>query len=190
MAWASEFEPRVDQCGLGEVGGTRFTGGRPMKNGIARLFIVSPMIVIYFCHETYRGMLSERVSPTKWLMATTFCLLVLWIWDANRKPPRTLPSSILTRMLISSMVVFSIVLLFGASLHYWYILSHATVWMIAWLQLTVHRFGHHFVYHHDPNGNYFRVRQAGWHPFWDRLPTIFNPDSDFIRNGGRPTPGR
>ena len=34
------------------------------------------------------------------------------------------------------------------------------------------------------NWNYYTVRRAGWHPFWDRLWPIFNPDSDLIRNGG------
>ncbi len=47
-----------------------------------------------------------------------------------------------------------------------------------------HAFGHFFVYPLDPTGNYYSVRQAGWHPFWDRLWPLFSPDSDLIRNGG------
>lgn len=150
---------------------------------LARLFVVSPMIVIYFCHETHHGMLRDRVSSFKWIGVTLVCLAIIWVWDIARKPPRTLPSVILTRMLVTSMIVFSFFLLFGSGLYFWYVLSHSVVWMLVWLQLFVHRLGHHFVYPHDPSGSYYDVRRAGWHPFWDRLPAIFNPDSEFVRDG-------
>ena len=153
---------------------------------LTRLFVVSPMIVIYFFHETHHGMLHDRVSSVKWFVATLVCLGVIWVWDMARKPPRTLPSVILTRMLITSMLVFSVVLPFGGGWYFWFMLSHSVVWMLVWLQLFGHRLGHHFIYHHDPSGNYYQVRRAGWHPFWDRLPSIFNPDSEFVRDGGVP----
>lgn len=155
-----------------------------MSPWITRLFVISPMIVIYGFHETHHGMLHDRVRWTKWAVATTVCLLVVWFWDADRKPPRTLPSSILVRMLTTSMVVFSVALLVGCGWYFWFILSHSVVWMIVWLQLSVHRFAHHFIYPHDPTGNYHHVRDTGWHPFWDRLPPLFNPDSEQIRHGG------
>ena len=151
---------------------------------MTRLFIISPMLVIYCFHETHHGMLRDRVSAVKWLAATLACLGVIWFWDVARKPPRTLPSVILTRMLITSMLVFSIVLLLGGGWYFWFMLSHSVVWMLVWLQLFVHRIGHHFIYPHDPSGNYFDVRRAGWHPFWDRLWPIFNPDTELIRDGG------
>lgn len=151
---------------------------------LTRLFVISPMIVIYIFHETHHGMLRDRVSSLKWLAATQMCFGVIWAWDIARKPPRTLPSVILTRMLVTSMLVFSVVLLFCGSWYFWCMFSHSVVWMLVWLQLAVHRFAHHFIYPHDPNGNYYDVRRAGWHPFWDRLPTIFNPDSEFVRDGG------
>jgi hypothetical protein len=151
---------------------------------LARLFVVSPMVVIYFFHETHHGMFSDRVSAAKWFGATLVCLSVIWVWDVARKPPRTLPSVILARMLITSMIVFSVVLMLGGGWYFWFILSHCVVWMLVWLQLTVHRIAHHLVYPHDPNGNYHQVRQAGWHPFWDKLPSLFNPDTELIRNGG------
>jgi len=151
---------------------------------LVRIFVVSPMIVIYFCHETHHGLLRDRVNPVKWLAATLVCLSVIWVWDVARKPPRTLPSMILMRMLITSMIVFSVVLMLGSGWYFWFMFSHCVVWMLVWLQLTVHRIAHHLVYPHDPTGTYFHVRQAGWHPYWDRLPTIFNPDSELIRNGG------
>ena len=50
------------------------------------------------------------------------------------------------------------------------------------ISLLIHGFGHFFVYPTDPN--YYHVRRAGWHPFWDRLWPIFNRDSELIRNGG------
>ena len=59
---------------------------------------------------------------------------------------------------------------------------------MVWLQLFAHRVGHHVIYPHDPTGTYYDVRRAGWHPFWDRLPTIFNPDSEFVRDGGMQEP--
>jgi hypothetical protein len=151
---------------------------------LPRLFVVSPMIVIYCFHETHHGMLHDRISSVKWLAATMICLGVIWVWDAGRKPPRTLPSVILTRMLVTSMLVFSVVLLFGGGWYFWFLLSHSVVWLLVWLQLFAHRVGHHFIYPHDPSGNYYNVRRAGWHPFWDRLPSIFNPDSEFVRDGG------
>jgi hypothetical protein len=87
-------------------------------------------------------------------------------------------------MLVTSMLVFSVVLLFGGGWYFWFLLSHSVVWLLVWLQLFAHRVGHHFIYPHDPSGNYYNVRRAGWHPFWDRLPSIFNPDSEFVRDGG------
>ena len=155
---------------------------------IARLFVVSPLLVIYLFHETHHGMLHDRVSVGRWAAFSSVCLLVVWIWDALRKPPRTLPSVILMRMLITSMALFSCLLLLGSGWYFWFVLSHSIVWMLVWLQLLVHRFAHHFVYPHDPTGTYFLVRQSGWHPFWDRLPRIFNRDSELTRNGGRQEP--
>lgn len=53
-----------------------------------------------------------------------------------------------------------------------------------WMLLG-HGIGHLFIYPHDPSGNYYAVRRAGWHPCWDgRLWPIFNPDSELIRDGG------
>lgn len=153
-------------------------------NWLFRLFVVSPMMVIYFFHETHHGMLRDRVSSVKWFGATLICFAVIWAWDQARKPPRTVPSVILMRMLITSMIVFSIVLMFGGSWYFWFVLSHSVVWMLVWLQLFVHRLAHLYVYPNDPTGTYYQVRQAGWHPFWDRLPMIFNPDSELIRDGG------
>lgn len=153
-------------------------------NWLVRFFVISSMIVIYFFHETHHGMLRDRVNPVKWFGATLVCLCVIWLWDLARKPPRTLPSTILARMLVTSMVVFSVVLMLGGSWYFWFVLSHSVVWMLVWLQLGIHRFSHHYVYPLDPNGNYYQVRQAGWHPFWDRLPRLFNPDTELIRDGG------
>ena len=144
---------------------------------LVRFFVISPMIVIYLFHKAHHGVLRDHVSPMKWLAATMFCLGVVWVWDLARKPPRTLPSVIIMRMQITAMVVFSVSLLVGGGWYFWFLLSHSVVWMIVWLQLLVHRFAHHFVYPHDPTDSYHDVRKAGWHPFWDRLPSIFNPDS-------------
>ena len=155
---------------------------------VSRLFIVSPMVVIYSFHETHHGMLRDRVSATKWMCATLVCLGVIWAWDLFRKPPRTLPSVILTRMLLTSMMAFSFIGLLMGKWYVWYTLSHSVVWLIVWFQLTVHRFAHHFVYPNDPNGNYYDVRRAGWHPFFDRLPRLFNPDTELVRNGGMEEP--
>ncbi|MAP10262.1 MAG: hypothetical protein CMM00_16305 [Rhodopirellula sp.] len=153
-----------------------------------RFFVVSPMAVIYFVHETHHGMLRERVSEWNWFGATLACLGVIWAWDLARKPPRTLPSVIITRMLLTSMVAFSFIGLLMGNWYVWYILSHSVVWLIIWLQLGVHRFAHHFVYPNDPSGSYFEVRRAGWHPFFDRLPRLFNPDPELIRIGGKQEP--
>jgi hypothetical protein len=128
-----------------------------------RLFVVSPMAVIYFFHEIHNGLLRDRVSSVKWFGATLGFLGVMWLWDVSRKPPRTLPSVIITRMLIVSMLVFSFIPFLFGNWFFWYILSHSVVWMCIWLQLFIHRVGHHFVYPHDPNGNYYDVRRAGWH---------------------------
>lgn len=155
---------------------------------LARLFVISPMIVIYFFHETHHGLLRDRVTSVKWFGATLVCLGVVWVWDVARKPPRTLPSVILMRMQITSMIVFSVVLMLGSGWYFWFMLSHSVVWMLVWLQLFVHRLAHHFVYPNDPTGSYFAVRQAGWHPFFDKLPSLFNPDSELIRNGGMQEP--
>ena len=51
---------------------------------LARLLVVSPMIVIYFFHETHHGLLRDRVSSVKWIGVTLVCLGVIWVWDMAR----------------------------------------------------------------------------------------------------------
>ena len=93
-------------------------------NWLVRLFVVSPMTVIYFFHKTHHGLLRDRVSPMKWLAVMMFCLGVIWVWDVARKPPRTLPSVILMRMQVTSLAVFSLVLLVGGGWYFWLSLIH------------------------------------------------------------------
>jgi len=147
---------------------------------VARLFIISPLWVAYRFHETHHGPLHEQMSFSTLLICSAVAFLLLCFWDGGRSP-RSAVSVILRNMAITFCVVWSFLLLFGVGWFFWYMISHATVWVIIFWQLVTHRMAHHFVYPFvDPN--YHSVRKAGWHPFWDVTP--FNLDNDLIKDGG------
>ena len=147
---------------------------------LARLFLISPLWAAYFFHETYNGPMHEQMSFSTLLICSVVAFVTLCWWDSGRAP-RSAISVILRNMAITSGVVWSFLLLFGVSWHFWYLLAHATVWVTVFWQLVTHGVAHHFLYPFaDPN--YHAVREAGWHPFWDV--TAFNTDSELIRDGG------
>lgn len=86
--------------------------------------------------------------------------------------------------LIISFVVLVILPVNVPAFRYSPVLATILVTKYLFWMLLGHALGHLFVYPHDPSGNYYAVRRAGWHPFWDRLWPIFNPDSELIRDGG------
>jgi hypothetical protein len=147
---------------------------------LARLFVISPMWVVYFYHETYSGPVHERISLLAFLISLVVAYLLLCWWDSGRAP-RSAVSVILRNMGLTYCVVWSFLLLFGGSWFFCYMISHATVWVLLFWQFVVHTIAHHFVYPYV-DANYHNVRKAGWHPIWDG--GSFNHDSELIKSGG------
>lgn len=147
---------------------------------VARLFLISPIWVAYFYHETYDGPVHEQMSISTLLICSAVAYFLLCWWDCGRAP-RSPVSVIIRNMGLAFCCVWSPLLLFGVTWHFWYMLAHSTIWVIVFWQLVTHRIAHYFVYPFaDPN--YHAVRKAGWNPFWDV--TAFNTDSELIRDGG------
>tara|TARA_R110002126_G_scaffold236476_3_gene380068 strand:- start:1515 stop:2123 length:609 start_codon:yes stop_codon:yes gene_type:complete len=147
---------------------------------VARLFLISPLWVAYFFHETHMGPMHEEMSFSTLLIISVVAYLVLSWWDSGRAP-RSAISIIMRNMALTYCVVWSFLLLFGAGYFFWYMISHATLWVILFWQWVAHTIAHHLIYPYaDPN--YCDLRKAGWHPFWDT--TIYNHDSELIKDGG------
>ena len=147
---------------------------------VARLFLISPLWVAYFFHETYNGPMREEMSFSTLLIISVVWYLLLCWWDRGRAP-RSAVSVVIRNMGLSFCVVWSFLLLFGAGWFFWYMISHATIWVFLFWQYVVYAFAHHFIYPYvDPN--YHNVRKAGWHPIWDG--GSFNFDSQIIKDGG------
>ena len=147
---------------------------------VARLFLISPLWVAYRFHETYNGPMHEKMEFSTLLIISVVWYLLLCWWDSGRAP-RSAVSVIIRNMALAYCVVWSFLLLFGAGWFFWYMISHVTVWVILFWQMVVHTIAHYYLYPFvDPN--YYSVRRAGWHPFWDV--TAFNFDSELIKDGG------
>ena len=115
----------------------------------------------------------------------------LWWWDSTRRPPRCPISVMLARLFIAAWILSVVVLWILPfktpacdPFRYGPVLATILVFKIVFWALVAHTIGHFFIYPHDPTGNYYQVRAMGWHPFWDRLWPIFNPDPPFVRDGG------
>ncbi len=147
---------------------------------IARLFLISPLWVAYFFHETYNGPMHEQMSFTTLVICSVVAFLILCWWDSGRAP-RSAISVIMRNMALSYCIVWSFLLLFGVGWFFWYMISHATLWTILFWQWVAHTIAHHFVYPYVDH-NYATIRKAGWHPYWDT--TAFNFDSELIKDGG------
>jgi len=147
---------------------------------VARLFIISPLWAAYFFHETYMGPMHEQMDFSTLLIISAVWYLTL-AWKDSGRAPRSAISVIMRNMVLAYCVVWSFLLLFGAGWFFWYMLSHATMWVIVFWQMVIHTIAHHLIYPYV-DLNYYSVRKAGWHPFWDT--TVYNWDSELIRDGG------
>jgi hypothetical protein len=147
---------------------------------LSRLFLISPLWAAYFFHETHDGPLREEMSFSTLLIVSVVAYLILCFWDFGRAP-RSAISVIIRNMVLSHFAVWSFLLLFGVGMFFWYMMSHAAVWVLLFWQMVGHTFAHHLIY---PlvQSDYRAVRKTGWHPLWDV--TVFNFDSDLIKNGG------
>lgn len=147
---------------------------------VARLFLISPLWVAYYFHETYNGPMHEEMSFSTLLIISAVAFLVL-AWKDSGRAPRSAISVIMRNMALTFCVVWSFLLLFGAGYFFWYMISHATLWFILFWQMVVQTIAHYFIYPFaDPN--YYALRKSGWHPYWDT--TVYNHDSELIRDGG------
>ena len=81
---------------------------------VARLFLISPIWVAYFCHAIYHGPLHEQMSFSTLLICSVVAFLVLCWWDSGRAP-RSAISVIIRNMALAYCVVWSflLLLLFG-----------------------------------------------------------------------------
>ena len=151
-----------------------------MKDIIARLFIISPLWVIYFFHENHHGLVREQAVVGTFLVMS----LAWWVWLAwmdSGRAPRSSVSVIIRNMGLMYCFLWSFLFLFGPAWFFWYMFAHGTIWLILFGQFVVYMFAHNFIYPYvDPN--YATVRKSGWHPFWDVTP--FNYDSELIKDGG------
>jgi len=151
-----------------------------MKVLVARLFVISPFWVAYNFHETYNGPMHERMSFSTMLI-TSGVFYVILAWKDSGRAPRSSVSVIMRNMAMMYCVVWSFLLLFGAGWFFWYMISHATLWVILFWQWVAHTIAHHLVYPYV-DINYYTIRKAGWHPYWDT--TTFNHDTELIKDGG------
>lgn len=147
---------------------------------LARLFLISPLWVAYFFHETYNGPMHEEMDFSTLLIISVVWYLTL-AWKDSGRAPRSAISVIMRNMVLMYCVVWSFLLLFGAGYFFWYMISHATLWVILFWQWVVHTIAHHLIYPYA-DLNYHALRKAGWHPFWDT--TVYNHDSELIKDGG------
>ena len=121
-----------------------------MKDIVARLFVTSPV----------------------WLYGTQTSLIVSCIlfailaWKDAGRAPRSSISVIIRNIGLASCVMWSWLLLFGMGWPFWYLLSHATVWLFLFWAMVTTTFAHHFIYPRVQH-NYHEVLKTGWHPFWD-----------------------
>lgn len=156
-----------------------------MRAVVARLFLLLPGWWYFFFgldpglkDWTVRGM----------LMASAIWYGFLCWWDSTRRPPRCPISVMIARLFVAAWIISFVVLVIlpvhVPAFRYSPVLATILLTKYLFWSLLAHGIGHFFVYPHDPTGNYYAVRRAGWHPFWDRLWPIFNPDSELIRDGG------
>ncbi len=151
-----------------------------MKDIIARLFVISPFWVAYNFHETYNGPMHEEMSVSTMLITSGVFYAIL-AWKDSGRAPRSSVSVIIRNMGLTYCCVFLPLKLFGMGWFMWYMMSHALVWTILFWQMVVGFFAHHLVYPYVDH-NYYTIRKAGWHPYWDT--TTFNHDSELIKDGG------
>lgn len=154
-----------------------------MRATIARLFLLLPGWWMYFFDN--RDRIVETWTVSGIVIASIIWFAVLTAWDQTRRHPRCPISVILARLFVALWIVSFVVLKIfptESAVRFSPILATILVTKYVAISLLIHGFGHFFVYPTDPN--YYHVRRAGWHPFWDRLWPIFNRDSELIRNGG------
>jgi len=72
---------------------------------VARLFIISPLWVAYFFHETYNGPLYEEMDFSTLLIISMVAYLVL-AWKDSGRAPRSAISVIMRNMALTYCVVF------------------------------------------------------------------------------------
>lgn len=156
-----------------------------MRAVVARLFLLLPGWWMFWFDNV--DPIVETWTLSGLLIASFVWYGILWAWDQTRRRPRCPISVMLARLLIGWWIVGFVVLTVLPVVSAWrfsIVLATIMLTLQIGIALVAHGIGHFFIYPNDPIGNYYTVRRAGWHPFWDRLWPIFNPDSDLIRDGG------
>ena len=135
-----------------------------VKDTFARVIVISPVWL-------YGSQTSLIISGV---------LFAILAWADSGRAPRSSYSVIIRNAILFSGLAWSWLLLF-IGWPFWFLLSHATVWLFLFWAMVTTTFAHHFIYplvQHD----YHEVLKTGWHPFWDT--SMFNFDSELIKDGG------
>lgn len=151
------------------------------KNIVARLFLVSPLWVMYFFHQTHSGRPAHEQMDFSTLLMLSGGMFALLAWKDYGRAPRSSISVIIRNMAMMFCVVCSVFLLFGFPWSMWYMMSHAYTWFFVLIQKILSVVASNTIYP-MMQSNYKEVLKTGWHPYWDT--TVFNYDSDLIKNGG------
>lgn len=155
-----------------------------MKETMARALLVLSVF----------GLWREGCMSFFWLLCMS---VAAWTWltmlDGNRSPHRT-PISVILARIFGGIWILCFVLLNtwddASGSQYWTfwrisgcaltatVVIVAWYWFLSWRETQMVK--------DDPQ--YLRWKATGGHYFFDSLPRVVNPDSDFIRQGGIPEP--
>jgi hypothetical protein len=155
---------------------------------LARLYLISPFILIYYFHFDQNNRPGGFWTWVFWIGVYYCCLCA---WDSKRITPRCPISEILMRGTLFFLVVYATVVgwFFWGTMGwtdgflYMFLVSHFTVYSLVIPQLIIHSIMSDTIYP-SLEEKFERMVQSGYSPFWDELHPIFNPTSYFVKQGG------
>lgn len=133
-----------------------------------------------------------------WCVAILYAIVFWWLNWIDRQPRRnqyrTPPSVMMWRGWCVCMMTFGIFLICVESLHL--AEPHKLLkaeWQSYLLMLLITLFAggcswSAYTLAGGATGYHRFMLKNGWHPFWDGLPRLFNPDSELLRRHGLPEP--